>query len=271
MRPMDLKVTRRNHRTLQVQRLLRIAANVVLVALVAAASLWLYQRMQQDRRFAIQRVETAGAEHTSPAAIQKIASKYVGSNLFKLDIAALRGQLLALPWIESVAIEKKIPNTLIVRITERKPIALAAAEANLRYVDNHGLSFAPLSVGEGNPELPIITGARPDELPRTVDFLQHVRRERPELFARISEIAPVAPDAFQIFDRDIRTVIVMKPEGYAEKWQQLYSIVRQEGLQGSAVEYADLRFKRRVIIRTRNSVALASSRVVTAPSTGITN
>lgn len=256
MRPMDLRVTRRNHRRLQVQRLLMYATNALLVLLFAVGLYWAFQRTQQDARFAIEIVRTTGAVHTSPGAIAKITDRYRGANLFRLDIAALQSELLALPWVERVDVEKKIPDSLMIHITERRPVALLVANGAIRYVDRNGISFAPLSVTEGNPELPVITGAAPVDLPRTVSFLLAVRNDDPELYARISEVEPLAPESFRVFDRDLRTTIYLPAAGYAERWRQLYAIARAEAQE---LEYADLRFERRIVVKPRAGTTTVSS------------
>lgn len=262
MRPMDMRVTRRNHRRVQVQRLLLVGANVTLAVVLGVGGYWLYQQTQSDTRFAIEKVETTGAVHTSNAAIERVMSRYRGANLFKLNIEQLRSELLTLPWVERVAIEKRIPDGVAVRITERTPVALVNVAGRLRYVDTHGLSFAPLTVTEGNAELPIIPAAEPAELTRTVSFLQSMRRTHPDLFGRLSEVEPIAPEGFRIVDREIGTSILVGEKDYADKWRQLYSIVRQESFDPASVEYADLRFERRIIVKARASAPVVPAAAV---------
>lgn len=277
MRPMDLRVTRRNHRRLQAQKILLIAANVVLVAVMIVTGYWVYHRTQSDGRFAIERVETTGAVHTSAVAIDRVIAKYRGANLFKLDIEQLRRDLLMLPWVERVAIEKRIPNGVAIHITERTPVALLNAGSRLRYVDARGSSFAPLSVAEGNAELPIISGATAADLPRVVAFLQSIRRTEPDLFANLSEIEPLTPDGYRIVDRELATSILVGETGYADRWRQLYSIVRAEGYDAAAVDYADLRFERRIIVKARAAAPVVtpvdalSTTVAATVGMGITN
>lgn len=275
MRPMDLRVTRRNHRRLQAQKVLLVAANVVLAIVLVVGGFWLYQRTQSDTRFAIEKVETTGAVHTSRAAVERVTANYVGANLFKLDIEQLRRELLVLPWVERVAIEKRIPNGIAVHITERTPVALLNVNGRLRYVDSHGLSFAPLTVSEGNAELPIITDAAAADLPRTVAFLQSIRRTEPELFARLSEIAPLTPEGYRVVDRELATSVLVGETQYAERWRQLYSLVRAESYDPASVEYADLRFERRIILKGRvvaPVVAALPAATTTAVATvGISN
>jgi cell division protein FtsQ len=268
-RPVDLRATRRNQRQLQARRMLIIAANLTLALTVAVAATWLYRRTQNDTRFSVQRVEAVGAVHTASAALSAITAKYVGTNLFRLDIEKLRSELTALPWVERVAIEKRIPDTLSIKVFERRPVALASDGKSVRYVDGRGTGFAPLSVSAGNPELPLVVNAASAELPRTVAFLEQLRSSEPALYSRVSEITPLAPDAYVVFDRGLATYIFLSGGESIAKWKTLYAIASSE--EAGEIEYADLRFNDRIIVKPRHLTIKKSAPVSASVSTGITN
>jgi len=126
------------------------------VGTVVTIAVWLYLRAQSDVRFALKSIDVAGAVHTPRAAIDQITKEYSGTNLFRLDISRLQRGLAKLPWVSRVEIEKKLPDTLRIRVVERLPIALVRSGERLQYVDEHGVAFAALSPSVGDPELPII-------------------------------------------------------------------------------------------------------------------
>lgn len=269
-RPMDVRAVRRNQRQVQTQRLLFIAANICLALLVVVTATWIYQRTQRDRRFSIQRVETTGAMHTAKGSVDAVTAAYVGTNLFRVDVEELRRQLTRLPWVERVAIEKRLPDTLSIRLFERQPVALLSANGTLRYVDRTGASFAMLDPAVGNPELPLIVNATPADLPRVVEFLAVVRNSDATLFSRVSEIAPVEPDAFAIFDRSLRSYVLVSGAEWREKWLSVYAIADREGYNADGIEYADLRFADRIVVKPRKMPQLSMA-PTTNVSAGITN
>lgn len=257
-RPSDVRATRRNHRKVQVQKILLWTANILLAAGVCLAALWAWQRTQNDVRFAVRSVEPLGAKKTSRAELDRIANRYVGTNLFRADLDALQRDFQSLPWVASVAIEKQLPGTLKVYITERQPVALLVDGNALRYVDAEARAFAPLSPEYGNPELPLVRNASRDELRRSVAFLVRVRRSEPSLYARISEVTPIAPDGFVIFDRELSAPVFVRDIDAEAKWRDLYRIAAADGIEPRAVEYVDLRFDDRIVIKPRDaSVARA--------------
>ena len=198
LRPTDVARLRRNQRRIHVQRLLTIARNGGLAALVVVAAVWGYRSTQSDERFAVRAIAVEGAVHTPRAALDTLTSRYVGLNLFQIDIARVQRDLGTLGWVRRIDIEKTLPDTLRIRITERVPTALVRNGAALLYVDDAGHAFAELSATVRNRDLPIISDASGAELTRTVTLLGQLQKADAELYARVSEIWPIAPRGFAI-------------------------------------------------------------------------
>ncbi|MEO8217211.1 MAG: FtsQ-type POTRA domain-containing protein [Acidobacteriota bacterium] len=266
LRPIDVERTRRNRRQVQVQKILIIAANLLLAATLFIAALWLYQKTTQDRRFAITHVEILGSDHVSPSDLALLAGRYRGRNLFKMEIAGIRSDFAALPWVEHIAIGKKLPGTLTIRIFERKPAALLMERGVLRYVDRDGVVIAPLSAAVGNPELPLVAVESRQELPALMHFLTELRDGDPLLFARVSEIRPVDGGGVRIFERELRTFVILQTASDLEKWKTLYPLVSGDGYAPSSIEYADLRFQDRIVIKPRGDHPRVNRNAVSALS-----
>jgi cell division protein FtsQ len=263
LRPPDVGRIRRNQRRVQAQRILKIAFNVLVVATVALTALWAYRRTQSDARFAVKAIEVTGALHTPKAALDAVTQQYVGLNLFRIDIARVQHDLGGLPWVSRIEIEKKLPDTLRINIVERSPVALLQNSGNLRYVDGHAVAFADLSAAVGDSDLPVITHASGSELARAVALIAELRAHDPHVFARISEIRPIAPNGFALFDRQLGAFVYANGGDLSEKWRNLYGIVEAEHLGPAAIEYADLRFAGRIIVKPVHPItsAVASSHV----------
>ncbi len=152
LRPTDVARLRRNHRRVQTQRFLVIARNGFIVVGLALAAVWAYRQTQSDARFAVRHIGVVGAVHTPRAEVDAITQRYQGLNLFKIDIARVQHDLGSLPWIARIDIEKKLPDTLRIKISERTPVALVHGNSHgegpagqLTYVDEQGVPFAELS------------------------------------------------------------------------------------------------------------------------------
>lgn len=257
-RPSDPQATRRNYRRVQAGKVLAIATNVVVALVVAATALWLWQRTQSDSRFAIRAIEAEGAKHTSRAAIDAVTKPYIGRNLFRLDIEELRRDLSTLPWVSEVAIEKELPGKLTVHLTEREPVAIVSTGGTLRYADAKGVVFEELRPEFGNAGLPIIVTSDGDGVEGCVTFLEALRSQSPELYARVSEVSAEEGGTFRVFDRELRAPVFVDPADAVSKWKSLCSIADAERYGPGAIEYADLRFANRVVVKPRPGHAPAS-------------
>jgi cell division protein FtsQ len=123
-------------------------------------------------------VETDGVLHRDP--IRQWAGVQLGQNLFALDLRRVRRDLELIPYIRTAEIERVLPNTLRIQVSEREPLArfqypqLAAATAGdhgIYLVDVEGYLMQPLAPEQcTRPEdaamhrLPYLTGISLQEI-----------------------------------------------------------------------------------------------------------
>jgi cell division protein FtsQ len=271
-RPSDATPVRRNLRVIQMQRVLVVLRNAVFVLVLAAAGFWAYRQTQSDARFAVRHIEIAGAVHTQRAAIEAITRRYLGLNLFKIDIALVQHDLHSLAWIQRIAIEKRVPNTLRINVVERVPVALAMRDSGLQYVDASGAVCGDLSPSIGDSDLPIVAAAADDkELLRAVQFIDALRLHDPVVYSRIGEVRPIAPRGFAIFDRDLGAIVYANADDVSSKFRSLYSIAQAEKLGRSDIEYADLRFADRIVVKPVHPIITAAAPLPISAPAQITN
>jgi len=249
LRPTDLQRLRRNQRRIQVQRLLVILRSVLLVGVLVLGGVWIWRHTRSGERFAVRKIEFAGAKHTPQAALDEATQRYIGLNLFQIDIDRVQRDLSGLGWVRRIDIEKQVPDTLRIKITERTPVALVNDDGRLLYVDAEGVAFAELSPRVGNDDLPLIADAQGAELVRSVRLLQQLRAGDPDIYARISEVWPIPPRGFALFDRQLGAVVYANAEDISAKYRNLYAVLRAEN--HPKIEYADLRFADRVIVKAK--------------------
>jgi cell division septal protein FtsQ len=85
----------------------------------------------ENSDFAIARVDVQTDGVIAPDQLRRWLGVKPGANLIALDLAAVKRNLELVPAIESVSIERILPRTLKVRVTERNPIA----QVNVPHVD----------------------------------------------------------------------------------------------------------------------------------------
>jgi len=96
-----------------------IALTLVLLPVVGvlngwfAADRWPVRYLKVDAEF----------NHVSAEQIRAAAAAHLGTGFFALDLDRVRDSVAKLPWIEKVEVRKRWPDTLELRIAERKPFA----------------------------------------------------------------------------------------------------------------------------------------------------
>ncbi|WP_448580259.1 cell division protein FtsQ/DivIB [Thermaurantiacus sp.] len=139
--------------------------------LVAAASVWLLvmglpQRVALDLAqasaragLAVRQVELSGIRHQSRLDVYDAVLSGGSDALILVRPADVRARLLELPWVLDADVRRRWPDTLVVRIVERQPIAIWQAGGRYRLIDgrlpplpwveDERFRMLPLVVGEG--------------------------------------------------------------------------------------------------------------------------
>ena len=162
---------------------LRLGLLALLVPVSTVLALYLVWRIgesalnafvYENADFAIQRVDVQTDGVIVPEQLRRWAGVKPGANLIALDLAAVKRNLELVSLIDSVSVERVLPRTLKIRVTERDPIAQVnvprAAGANgivvsVFQLDAAGMVMQPLdprlstvSLAQMNSQLPVIAG-----------------------------------------------------------------------------------------------------------------
>jgi cell division protein FtsQ len=163
-------------------RLVRRAGAGLAVLVVIASPWWGRAALRQLDFFRVRRVEIDGARYVSPDEIVSRLRIDTTQSLFD-DVGPLEKRVRQHPSVRDVRIERKLPGTLVVRITENPPVAFVQAASGLVAVDATGRSL-PVDPATADVDLPVL--AVRDTLALRV--LGEVRESLPALFARIGEV-----------------------------------------------------------------------------------
>ena len=164
------------------RRILRRAAVTLTVLGAITSPWWGRAALRRLDFFRVRRVEIDGTRYVSPDEIVSRLRIDTTASLFD-DVEPLEQRVREHPSVRDVRIERKLPGTLLVRITENLPVALVQSATGLVAVDASGRSL-PIDPATADVDLPVL--AVRDTLALRV--LGSVREQSPALFARISEV-----------------------------------------------------------------------------------
>lgn len=197
-----------------------------------------------DSGLAVRDVLVIGRVHTPKAAVMEALAVERGGPILDFDPKDARERLTALPWIDDASVERILPDTIVVRLMEREPIALWQHKQTYQLVDASGRVMAikdpsafatlPLVVGEGAPS-------------ETSDLLAILTAE-PELFAMVSAAVRVSDRRWNVHLSNGADVLLPESDP-AEAWRRLATYQRTYGILTEGLRTVDLRFADRVIVR----------------------
>ncbi|MBX3182238.1 MAG: FtsQ-type POTRA domain-containing protein [Polyangiaceae bacterium] len=144
----------------------KLASGVLVVLGAAVALAWgLHRYALTTPRFAIEKIDVTGAKRIRTDQMLKRAEVKRGDNLLAVDVEALEKKLLEDPWIVSAKVERRIPQTLAIRVEEREVAALASIGGELFLVSRSGEPFKQHEPGDPL-DLPVITGVSAEDFAR---------------------------------------------------------------------------------------------------------
>ncbi|MFN0119518.1 MAG: cell division protein FtsQ/DivIB [Blastocatellia bacterium] len=158
----------------------------VIITLLPAVA-WGYRIFAASRFFQLKKVEINGAMRTSREDMTRMLKQKVGEeSLWQADLAALRTEVLRDPWIREAHVERVLPGTLRVTLTEREPYALMRRSGGqVVWVDRDGTMLGDENSLKNEflsgPMPPIIGGLLEGDSLSTLD----ANRQRLNLYQRM--------------------------------------------------------------------------------------
>ena len=164
------------------RRAVAILTIAAVVGAGAGAHWWGPRILTQLAFFRVRQVEVHGVRYLPPDEIVSQLRVDTAASVWD-DLEPLERRIAAHPQVQSVDLGRKLPGTLVVRVTERPPVAFVPSPDGLRAIDASGRAL-PIDPSRSEVDLPVIPRADSAIL----RLLVNVQAQHPELFARISEV-----------------------------------------------------------------------------------
>ena len=102
-------------------------------------------RLAADAGFAVRRVEVHGVDRMDEQEIYRRAIAAQAQPMTRLDVAALREELVMLPWVRDARVSRQLPDTLVVDVIERTPHAVLQQGEDFVLIDPTGHRLEPVA------------------------------------------------------------------------------------------------------------------------------
>lgn len=195
----------------------------------------------------LEEVLVTGRKHSNAQNLLTALGVYEDMPVLALDIDEAKKKAEQLPWVKNVHIERRLPGTVFIAITEYEPVAILQNNGEFVLIDVDGNAVNGISV-DGFSELPIVVGS--GAAANVQNFLDVVRSEE-SLQDRVKAAVRVGNRRWDIIMDDVQKgIVVSLPEENAvDAWKHLALFNRVHGILNKKLSLLDLRIKGKFIIR----------------------
>ncbi len=202
-------------------------------------------RFSADAGLEVRNVLVEGRGQTSSAALVELLAIERGMPILAVDPEDARARLEDLPWVAEVAVERRLPDTVFVRLTERRALALWQNGGEIAVIDGEGRVIPGVHPGRF-AKLLLVVGE--DAAPHAAALLAMLTGE-PDLADKVTAAIRVGGRRWNLrLDGNID--VRLPEEGAPAAWSRFARMVRQEDLLEHDVAVVDLRLPDRLIVRT---------------------
>ena len=127
--------------------------------LILVIAVFVWWSLYLSKWFIAQEVSVTGNERLTIEQISTLAEVPIGNSLMSIDTAAMASLLMSMPEIEVAIVERGWPHTILIKVTERTPIAVAATASGFNLIDSQGHNAG---VVPAPPAGLLIISAQPD-------------------------------------------------------------------------------------------------------------
>ena len=220
-----------------------------------------YHYVMHSKFFLVRKVVLNGLDRVSRDDVLSRTGLDQPANILSLKLEEIGRRLEAHPWVEQVALTRKLPDTVIVDVHERRPRTLISL-GSIYYLDETGTPFKKVDAQE-KTDLPIVTGFNRDDLIgrresalkslKEVFALMDVLAERNDRF-RVSNISEINCDpvrGLSLITREENILVKIGRGEYRAKLARLGRVLAHLKIkdEDKGLVYFNLEVSPRVIVR----------------------
>ncbi len=219
--------------------------------------------------FTVKRVELTGLDRMDRLTVYNIALDQHSMAMPLVDLEKVRSQLMRFGWVEDARVSRRLPDTLVVDIVERKPAAIWQNNKKLSLIDASGVVLERVNP-DSMPALPILVGANAN---KEAVGLNGLIAKVPSLKSAITSASWVGNRRWDLQFKSGEVLAL--PEGEEAAGKALTRFARIDGVErllGRGFVRFDMRDPQKMVVRVAKKevqkVEPASSSTVSAAKKG---
>lgn len=210
--------------------------------------------------FQVDQVVVTGNQQVTTDEIMTLVGSVARQNIWEVDTGELEARLRRVPLVAAAYVDRRLPGTIAVQVTERQEAAVVPFDQEYLAVDISGVMLGSYSSLDGI-KVPLLTGLRLEgepragrvlpcvQLPRVLPVLEAVQAQAPEMIGEIA-VRPEGIDMYTIEGVRVKIGDV----GNLQQKLDLLTEIYQENLETGEIwslEYIDLRYPAAPVLKYR--------------------
>lgn len=225
-----------------------IAVTVILAGVYA-----LYAHVRDNEYFLIKTIKIVGADIIEEEEIARVSGVNSKDNILLMNVAKVAERITALPMVNTCSVVRIFPDTVVIEVKERHPVATLRVADRLFEVDSEGVAVRRIEDFEESPE-PFITN-----VPQLGNFAEGMAVESPAFHeavkvwdafqstamsedVTVSELAAYASNSVWMTCDELPYTIRWGRSDYVRQAALLDQLWKQERGDLGCAEYLELRF-----------------------------
>jgi cell division protein FtsQ len=192
----------------------------------------------------IQKIKVEGYRRTLEQDIQQALGIRVGDPMVWVELEQMYDRLKVLPWVKDVVVERRWPNRLYIRITEKEPLALWQNHYKVTLIDTDG-NVIPAQNVYPFKKLPLIIG---EGAPQAAKELLEALRKFPHIQKYLVAIIRISQRRWNLLLAD-KKMVYLPEVNQEEALGLLDGLHKSQGIFSKFEKFLDLRIKDKVVLR----------------------
>lgn len=163
--------------------------------------------------------------------------------IFGISIAEAQKSIAEIPWVKDVAVTRRLPDKIVVDITERQPVALWQYQKKLSVIDETGRALSASNL-DAYQKLPLIVG---EDAPQHVQELLGLLKAEPDVASQLVSAARIGGRRWNL---QLKNDITVKlPEQDVElALRELVAMAQDDHLLDKNIRTIDLRIPDQAVV-----------------------
>lgn len=192
----------------------------------------------------VQKIIIEGRSNTPEVLLNAALGVHLGDSMLGFSLQGARQRIETLSWVESAAVERRLPGTLVVNLVERRPFAIWQNQGKFVLIDRDGEVVANEDVTAFG-DLPLVVGTG---APQAATKLLEALAAQPALKSRVTAAVRVGERRWNLRLRNGADVLL--PEGaVVPALAKLAELQTSEALLDRPLAVVDMRLPDRLVVR----------------------